>query len=147
MLRGSWPPWPLVIAPLSVIALMFSQTGTNVLPSTWFVVKPEGGQQCIFDYFRLFLRGQCKLGGGWEAPEGVKPPTPRQIEHWYYPRWKKAQMSPVPRSSLIEKRFRLRLEPGQPGWKSEVIAIILQRMMMMMMNPFIHMKEDKTKCL
>ena len=47
--------------------------------STRFVVKPEGGQQGIYDVF-LTSGGQRKLGGR-EAPEGVKPPNPRQIEH------------------------------------------------------------------
>ena len=44
--------------------------GMHTLHSKRFVVKPEGGQQCIFDVFLSKpVGGQCKLGG-WEAPEG-----------------------------------------------------------------------------
>ena len=52
----------------------------STMPSTRFVVKPEGGQQCIFDYFWLNCGGQWKLGV--ERHQRVKPPTSWQIEHW-----------------------------------------------------------------
>ena len=54
------------------------------LRTTRFVVKPEWSQQCIFDYFWLFL-GSMKT---WEVERhqrGCNPsPTPRQIEHWHF---------------------------------------------------------------
>ena len=40
------------------------------LTSTQFVVKPEGGQQCIFDVFLTKPVGVNENLGGREAPEG-----------------------------------------------------------------------------
>ena len=56
-----------------------------ILFSTRFVGKPENQSAMYFWLIlTIFSGGQYKLGG-WEAPEGgVKPPTPRQIEHWFY---------------------------------------------------------------
>ena len=64
-----------------------SQTNSLVLEIIWnkistrFVGKPEGVSNAFFTYFDYFFGGQYKLGG-LEALGGVKPPTPRQIEHW-----------------------------------------------------------------
>ena len=44
-------------------------------PNTRFVVKQEGVSNVFLTVFDYFLGGQWKLGG-WEAPEGVKPPNP-----------------------------------------------------------------------
>ena len=50
--------------------------------STRFVGNPEGGQQCIFDLFRLFSQGgQYKLGGLRGTRGGLNPQPFRQIEH------------------------------------------------------------------
>ena len=54
----------------------------SIILSSRFVVKPEGGQQCIFDVFLTKPVGVNENCGGGEAPEGgLNPPTPRQIEH------------------------------------------------------------------
>ena len=58
------------------ILYKFFSLGDYYKLSTRFVVKPEGGRQCIFDYFWLKLWGVKENLEGWEAPEGVKPPTP-----------------------------------------------------------------------
>ena len=57
------------------------------ISSTLFVVKPEGGQQCFFDYFWLNQWGSMKTwrgGGGLRGTRwGLTPPPPhRQTEHW-----------------------------------------------------------------
>ena len=51
-----------------VVGLCFM---TSCVISARFVVKPEGGQQCIFDYFWLFFWGINENLGDWEAPERI----------------------------------------------------------------------------
>ena len=43
--------------------------------------KTRGGSAIYFWLILTFFWGFNTNFGGWETPEGVKPPTPRQIEH------------------------------------------------------------------
>ena len=60
---------------------MESRWNENWLSLVWPVFdlweNQEGGQQCIFDLFGLFFRGDNTNLGGWEATEGgLTPPPP-----------------------------------------------------------------------
>ena len=63
--------WPKNVKQANLFLNIHQKLTRRPRSSAQFVVKPEGAATS---------GGQWKLGGR-EAPEGVKPPTTRQIEH------------------------------------------------------------------